>query len=414
MPSASEIADKEPSPVQPPGRSADFLLALAAYWLSTNVVLIGAYAGPYIPFGGEPLSDVSDRQSPLAWDGKWYRQIAAEGYSYDPQRNSVVAFFPVYPLASALVSGVTRLPVEASLLIVSHGSLILALFLLLRDLRRRLPAGPRRVWYVSLASAAFFPTAFFFRMAYSESTFLLLAVLTLYGIVRRWSPIWIALIVGLATAARPVGVVLLLPFVAYLCQFKVQGLRSKVGLVGLVALACWGIVLYTAFLWSEFGEPLAWAKSQLMWRNRPDAGILEKGMALATLEPIWSSYGATCSCYWMQPGQPDFAIFSMRFWNPIYFLLAAILLGVGIRARWLSREEALVGIGLLLVPYLTRGYEMCMESQGRFVAVVLPIYLVLGQLLARLPAPVAVAIVALSALMMAIHAAAFAVGYVVI
>jgi hypothetical protein len=55
-----------------------------------------------------------------------------------------------------------------------------------------------------------------------------------------------------------------------------------------------------------------------------------------------------------------------------------------------------------------------MESQGRFVSIVFPIYLVLGQLLARLPAPVALALVAASALMMAIHAATFASGYVVI
>lgn len=109
-----------------------------------------------------------------------------------------MAFFPVYPLASSLVSGVTRLPVEASLLLVSHGSLIVALFMLLRYLRLRFPEGPRRVWYLSLASAAFFPTTFFFRMAYSESTFLLLAMLTLYGIVQRWHRIWVALIVGLA------------------------------------------------------------------------------------------------------------------------------------------------------------------------------------------------------------------------
>lgn len=423
MPSASEIAGKGSSPVQPQGYSADLLCALVIYWLSTNVALIGAFAAPYfMPFGGEHLAA---RQSPdlFAWDGVWYRQIAAEGYSYRPDRQSNVAFFPVYPLASSLVSGVTRLPVEISLLLVSHGSLILALFMLFRYLRLRFPEGPPRVWYFSLASAAFFPTTFFFRVAYSESTFLLLAVLTLYGVAKRWNPIWVALIVGLATAARPLGVVLLLPFVAYLWRFKVQGrhgrldaanLKFKVECIGLVALACWGILLYTAFLWSEFGEPLAWIKSQQMWGNRPDVGIIEKGIALATLEPLWSSYLPSATCYWNQPGQPEYAIFSMRFWNPIYLVAAAVLLGTGIWRRWLDPNEAMVGIGLLLVPYLTRGYEMCMESQGRFVAVAFPMYLVLGHLLARLPAPVAAALVAVSALLMAIHTGMFAAGYIVI
>jgi len=421
--SASEIASQDSLPVQRQGCWADLLFALAIYWLSTNVVLIGALAGPYfMPFDDQ---HVSARQSPdlLAWDGKWYRQIAAQGYSYHSDRQSNVAFFPVYPVASSLFSGVTGLPVEVSLLLVSHGSLILALFILLRYLRLRFPEGPRRVWYFSLASAAFFPTTFFFRMAYSESTFLLLAVLTLYGIARRWPPIWVALIVGLATAARPVGGAVLLPFVAYLwrrrvrsrqCELQVRSLKSKVQSIVLFAFACWGILLYTAFLSSEFGDPLAWVKSQQMWGNRPDVGIVEKGIALAILEPLWSSYLPSAACYWNRPGQPEHAILSMRFWNPIYVCLAAFFLGIGIRTKWLNVYETLLGIGLLLIPYLTRGYEMCMESQGRFVAVVFPIYLVLGHLLARLPAPVAVAIVALSGFLMAVHAGMLAAGYIVI
>jgi hypothetical protein len=261
---------------------------------------------------------------------------------------------------------------------------------------------------------AAFPTTFFFRMAYSESIFFVLVVLAMYALSKHWNEIAIALVIGLATAARPVGIAMLAPFVLYLWNGQHSLKNRLIYIALLVPLACWGIALYTAFLWWQFGEPFAWVKSQQMWYNRPDPGLLNKLLALAAFEPVWASYDLLSICYWHQPGQPDLALLSMRFWNPIYFVAAVALMGVGIWKKWLNQYEILLGIALLLIPYLTRGCEMCMESQGRFVSIVFPIYLVLGQLLARLPAPVAVALIAASALMMAIHAATFAAGYVVI
>jgi hypothetical protein len=45
---------------------------------------------------------------------------------------------------------------------------------------------------------------------------------------------------------------------------------------------------------------------------------------------------------------------------------------------------------------------------GRFTAVVVPMYLVLGRLLARLPAPLAAALLCLSGFFLAAYAALFA------
>ena len=84
------------------------------------------------------------------------------------------------------------------------------------------------------------------------------------------------------------------------------------------------------------------------------------------------------------------------------------------RRRWLTSYQILLAVRLLAIPYVTRAYEFTMQSQGRFAAVVFPVYIVLGQLLARLPTAVAVALLALSGFLMAAYAALFATGHALI
>ncbi len=57
---------------------------------------------------------------------------------------------------------------------------------------------------------------------------------------------------------------------------------------------------------------------------------------------------------------------------------------------------------------------MCMASQGRIAAVVFPVYLVLGRLLCGAPLVVSAGILGLSAVYLAVYAALFAAGHVMI
>ena len=68
---------------------------------------------------------------------------------------------------------------------------------------------------------------------------------------------------------------------------------------------------------------------------------------------------------------------------------------------------------LLLIPYLTRAYEMNMASSARFAAVVFPVYVVIGEGLARLPPIVSTALLAISAFFLGAFSALFAGGYLI-
>jgi Gpi18-like mannosyltransferase len=401
----------ECSQVQPRPWLDDLLLALAVYSLSTAVVLGAVVIGPYFIEFCDEHSTARHSSDLLAWDGFWYRWIAARGYTYDQERHSSVAFFPLYPLLSALVSRVTGLPVTVSLLLVSHASLALAFFMLLRYLRFRVPDSERSVWYYSLASAAFFPTTFYWRMAYTESLFLLLAVVVLYGIERGWKPFNIALWIGLATATRLTAVALLAPL-AYEVWRKHSQRKALRTLVVLAPVSIWGISLYVVYQAWEFGEPLAFQKTQINWHERQIPDSLSAIVAdFLTFESIRGVYRPECECYWGNVPPRDSAALSMRFMNPIYVLLTAGLVGLGWERHWLNHKEVLLCVLLLLIAYVLQGYRTCMASQARYVSVAFPQYIVIGHLLARLPYWASVVLIAVSGGVLAIYAAMFTSWY---
>jgi len=385
--------------------------------------------------GGTPLLDAVFR-----FDGPHYTHLVERGYLYSPDKASEVAFFPGYPLAARAVRALTGLTSRMALLVVANALLIVASTLFAIYLRSRGPGtgatGQPQTHY-AIWAFALLPTTFFFRMPYSESMFLAVTFLALLGMERRWPMILVATIVGLATAVRPVGVGLLMPLAWYAWRETLRQTASVddpltltlsrrerelspspltprpsplLRLAWVLPLGCWGLLAYMAFQQIEFGDALAFAKTQTYWRLRPDGGIADKALSLASWEPIWAVYvpgsigyfGGFAGGHWHQ---------RMGFFNPIFFCGTGVLIAVGAWKRWLTAYEALLSIPLLAIPYVTRSYEMCMESHGRFAAVVIPAYIVMGQLLARLPWWLASSLLAVSAVGLGFFTARYAAGF---
>ncbi|MGO9113549.1 MAG: mannosyltransferase family protein, partial [Thermoguttaceae bacterium] len=195
-----------------------------AYSMSVAIVLAGIALGLYflapwnashsprhVPSTGVPFWDVFNE-----WDGQWYAQIAREGYTYDPDRMSAVAFFPLYPLLGRLVSEVTWLDESFALLLVAHIFLIGVCFLLGLYVRQRYPHSPRNLAAFVVVSFALYPIMFFAHMVYTESLFLFLCILAMYAMERKWRLAVIVPIIALATATRPVGIALVAPLLLHL------------------------------------------------------------------------------------------------------------------------------------------------------------------------------------------------------
>lgn len=340
-----------------------------------------------------------------AWDGGWYARVIEIGYSYEPGERSVVAFFPAYPLAASAVRAILGTGTTLNLVLTSNLCFLLAMCVFCAYLYER--THDVQLSQLGVLAAAFWPTSFFFRMAYSESMMLLAVVLVLWGVQRGWHPLWIAVIVGIGTATRPVGIALLLPLLVYL--WRQYALTAKGLLVSAAALliGCGGILLFCGYLHLRFGDPLAFVEAHHQWHVRPPVGAAEKAFALATLQPIRNIYDSSSPFYWRHHPPHGPVFYNLYFCNPLFLLITAVALAVGAKAKWLNAYDLSLGLPLLLIPYLTHNFETSMQATGRFMSVIAPCYLVFGHLLQRMPLAVRVSVLSLSAWFLAAYTALF-------
>jgi Gpi18-like mannosyltransferase len=157
-----------------------------------------------------PYLDVAIEKNPLLepwqrWDTLHYQAIAERGYT---AFDSALFVPPLYPL---LIRAVSRFGIGSTLLsgiLVSNAAFLCSLFVFyqLTAMEMQSPDdAARAVLYLAI-----FPTAFFFFAAYTESLFLLAALLTLkyVRIGKYWQAgIW----GGLAALIRLPGALMLLP-----------------------------------------------------------------------------------------------------------------------------------------------------------------------------------------------------------
>ncbi|MCI0360764.1 MAG: hypothetical protein L0211_19985 [Planctomycetaceae bacterium] len=382
------------------------------YYFSAVIVVLGVLFGSSFL----PLQRIIDRAKRetwssgfLAWDGAWYKQVAQDGYS--STHRSRLNFYPGYPGLAAALSKATGLSVEVCLLLVSHGCFLASLAIFSVYLRGRENASAA-VTRNAVLSLCLFPTTLYFRMAYSESLFLF-AILAFAILMQRGASIvTLAVIAGAATAIRPVGIALILPWVVYTWRTACPRLSFLWRATILLPICIWGLAAYMAYQWAQFGDPLLFTRASEQFVLRQWPATLEAHLAaLATLEPIRAVYDPATPGYWGRfPPHGDSA-FSLQFANPIYFLFAFAMLGLGAWKRWLTSDEIMIGLMLLLVPYALNGYRSCMAGQARYASVVFPMYIVLGELLQRMPSDVRISLLALSAVGLFIYSAFFSSWY---
>src|SRR5712692_347628 len=196
-------------------------------------------------------------QSWNRWDSIHYAYLATNGYT-DWWRT---VFFPLFPLLEQGLSLFTHDPFIAGLIISNLAGLAM-LVVLYRLVEEDFDSerASRTVLYLSL-----FPVAFFFAAAYTESLFLLLALLSFYNMRRgHW---WLAGVFGFfATFTRLTGLLLLLPFCyEYIRQhqFKLKTIRFDVFGVTLFAPT---LVVFTAYFFYRFHMLFPFSRAEhYMW-----------------------------------------------------------------------------------------------------------------------------------------------------
>ena len=196
------------------------------------------------------------------FDALWFLRIATHGYA---SGDGSAAFFPFYPWLVRVVTPLVGGHPLAAATLVSNVCFLGALAMLYVLGRTELSDATARR---AVLYAAVFPTSFFFLAPYSESTFLLLALVCLWAARRgRWE---LAGIAGTGAAlTRSVGVVLVLPMaVEAVMSWRESGRRG----VPIRGLACSagplaGTALYLWFWAAKSGDWLAPLHQQAEWQR---------------------------------------------------------------------------------------------------------------------------------------------------
>lgn len=193
------------------------------------------------------------------WDGWWYVGIAKRGYwFFRPDRQSPVAFFPAYPSAMQYLGRVVGGPLVAGFLITMTCGLGVAVAFH-RWCVVKLGSAKARL---ALALLLLYPFAFYLMGAVYADALFIVAALGAFLALEHDRPVLAGLAAVVATAARPVGVALVLGlWVLYLERRGVFGRpqarrRPRAADAGLL-LAPMGMAAFCLFLWSRFGEPFA-------------------------------------------------------------------------------------------------------------------------------------------------------------
>jgi hypothetical protein len=305
------------------------------------------------------------------WDTLHYQAIAERGYAAFDTALFVPPLFPgLMRLGSVALGGSTLL---AGLLFSSAAALLL-LFALYRLSRYELgdaSAAWRAVLYLAL-----FPSAFFLFAAYTESIFLLAAVMMLWHLRRtEWvrAGAWAAL----ASLSRLPGALVLIPL-AWEALRSIASTRKASPLLG-VALGGAGALAFPLYVWvrlglapwtpllaqaERFGGGFTFPGVNLVQAVRNAFGgpfFITDGLdilflvgAMAMFIPVWRRlprvygiyYGTYLALFLTRTGGTEPLVGMVRY--VLAFFPAFIILGAWGAKRWVNRVVVYVGLGGLL------------------------------------------------------------------
>lgn len=350
------------------------------------------------PFG-EPWDTLL---APAArWDTVWFTNIAETGY--DTTR---AAFFPLYPLLSAVVGA----PLGSALLgglVVSWVAALAALAIVHRLARIELEddrAARLAVW-----SLALFPGSIFLSAVYSEALFLAVSAGALLA-ARTGAWAWAGVLGALGAATRSAGLVLVLPLAMLWWDARPRGrddgLRGLALGAGLVPV---GLLAFCLFLELDGGSARAPFEAQETWFRSfagPFVGAWD-GLTAAWDGARQLLSGSRTPVFFEQAGGDPFAVAGHNLRNAATLLLFVVPTAVGVLRRLPLAHGAYV-LAALALPLSYPVEPQPLMSLPRFAAVLVPLFLWLGWWLARGGRPRQVAVLGAFAAVSVLFAGQFA------
>jgi Gpi18-like mannosyltransferase len=313
------LASQKPAPPTPfwssflqALRQREILFPVAMFLSSRLVLCIGLLIiAPLMPTPTANGSEAATFSLDVfhAWDSIWYERIVRYGYEFvNDGKQYSIAFFPLYPILSGLLTKLGFSFAGASIL-VNNISFLAALLMLFRWMQQRYDT---KVAHWATAVLAWCPYSLYCSVIYTEGVFFLCTIAALwsfedknYGRAAFWGT--------LATAARLPGATLIPAFLAATIFEK----RGRSAFVTSLIIGM-GLVAFSLFCWWRFGDALAFLTVQRGWRNSVGFNTTRWGWVL----------------YWITMGIPGW-----HDWKTVIHPYVFAALTAGSTALWWFRQK---------------------------------------------------------------------------
>jgi hypothetical protein len=285
-----------------------------------------------------------------AWDGRWYEQVARNGYLLIPGHQSDPAFFPLYSILLRIAHE-AGLSYAAAGVVISNLILPIGLWGFYKLGRELLPESDARRASIFVAIA---PMGFTFSMVYPESlVFASMAFAGYFALRGRW--LWAALFGAAAALARPQGALIVFPLLgAAWHAWPVLSARARGLALGAVLAPLLALASFPLYLGEVLGDAHAWSRAQQAWgRSFHIGGFVDAFRQLPARNGI---------DHWILRD----ALFCLA-----YILLLALAKRAGIPWGWI-----VAGALMVLLPLETGSFI----SVARFGLLSLPVFWGLGVL----------------------------------
>lgn len=300
-------------------------------------------------------------------DTAWYFNVAYEGYSYSPQKQSNTSFFPLYPLLMKIVYFLLS-PLSPYLilyhryllagLLISLFSLFAAVIVLYKLFRLDYDSNTS---FLAIAMLLIFPTSYFLTAIYTESLFLFLTTFAFY-LARKNNFLGASTIGFLAALTRPLGVLLLIPLAIELFS-KEKEMETKTYIKNSISLLLipFGLASFMYYLYQQFQNPLLFIDTQSQW-GRTVSLFRPFELIQSLLKSINSEL-----------------LFNHASASSMILELTFLTYGIVVTTFVIIKERssyAVWAVISLIIPLLTG----IVQSEGRFMLVVFPLFLVLARI----------------------------------
>lgn len=282
------------------------------------------------------------------WDGWHYIKIATEGYSLE---NHNTVFFPLFPSLINFLTSVTKINPIAAGLLISHSSLLLACYFLLKLVKIDFSQNIARKSVIYLLV---FPSAVFLGAVYTESLFLALTVSSFYfARTQKW--LYVFVLGFLVSLTRNLGVLLTIPL--FWEYFQHKGFKFRKEIVSVFAPSL-GLASYMAYLWVNFGNPFYFIIHQQFWERSIEINIFAN--------------------YLRQVGLVFDLFKNHNPWHLIEFIAVNLVLMLIIHSlKNKIRTSYVLWMFLLLIPGIMQNMW---TSMNRYVLVIFPLYIAMAVL----------------------------------